>query len=101
MGELGPRSAPADNAAGMQQERAQEPSAARPAPRTRLLLAAIVVAAAALRLPLLGSVPPGLIPDEASTAYDAYSVLKTGRDQYGELLPLFPRSTERLNSLYL
>ena len=54
-----------------------------------------------LRLPLLGSVPPGLIPDEASTAYEAYSILKTGRDQYGELLPLFPRSTQRLNSLYL
>ena len=32
--------------------------------------------------------PPALNADEASNAYDAYSILKTGRDQYGNFLPL-------------
>jgi len=39
--------------------------------------------------------------DEVSTGYDAYSILKTGRDQYGEVLPLFARSFGDYNeSLY-
>lgn len=32
--------------------------------------------------------PPALNADEASNAYDAYSILKTGKDQYGNFLPL-------------
>jgi len=32
--------------------------------------------------------PPALDADEASFAYDAYSILKTGKDQYGNFLPL-------------
>jgi len=36
----------------------------------------------------LDGVPPGLHPDEACMGYDAYSILKTGRDQYGHFLPL-------------
>ncbi len=32
--------------------------------------------------------PPALNADEAANAYDAYSILKTGRDQYGNFMPL-------------
>ena len=31
--------------------------------------------------------PNGFHADEASIGYDAYSMLETGRDQYGEFLP--------------
>ena len=40
------------------------------------------------RLIWLPNFPPGLTPDEASFGYDAYSILKTGRDQWGKLMPL-------------
>jgi 4-amino-4-deoxy-L-arabinose transferase-like glycosyltransferase len=53
---------------------------------------AILGLAAIFRLARLDEVPPGLYCDEASTGYDAYSLLKTGRDQYGVRLPLFARS---------
>lgn len=36
--------------------------------------------------------PSGFTPDEASFGYDAYSILNTGRDQWGNLLPLSLRS---------
>ncbi len=32
--------------------------------------------------------PPALNADEAANAYDAYSILKTGKDQYGNFMPL-------------
>ncbi len=32
--------------------------------------------------------PPTLNADEATNAYDAYSILKTGKDQYGNFMPL-------------
>lgn len=32
--------------------------------------------------------PPSLNGDEISMAYDAYSILKTGRDQYGKFMPI-------------
>lgn len=68
---------------------------------TRLALLAIVVLAAAVRLPGLDVVPNGLWCDEASTGYDAYSMLETGRDQFGEPMPLFARSFGDYNeSLY-
>lgn len=38
-----------------------------------------------LRLILLGAVPQGFTPDEASQAYTAYSILKTGHDEWGNL----------------
>lgn len=37
----------------------------------------------------LGKNPPGLYWDETAFGYDAYSILKTGRDQYGVYFPLF------------
>ncbi len=32
--------------------------------------------------------PPALNADEAANAFDAYSILKTGKDQYGNFMPL-------------
>jgi len=52
----------------------------------------ILFLAAILRLWNLGGNPPHLTPDEASIGYNAYSILKTGRDEYGELLPIIFKS---------
>lgn len=49
---------------------------------------AIIALAAILRLYRLDSVPPGVNRDEASIGYTAYSLLKTGKDEYGRFLPL-------------
>ena len=59
---------------------------------SRWLLVGILLVAAVLRLWRLGSIPPGLTPDEASLGYNAYSILKTGRDEYGQLLPVIFKS---------
>ncbi|OGD83120.1 hypothetical protein A2165_01935 [Candidatus Curtissbacteria bacterium RBG_13_40_7] len=48
----------------------------------------IIVLAGFLRLYKLGSIPPSLYWDEASLGYNAYSILKTARDEYGKFLPL-------------
>lgn len=55
-------------------------------------LAAILVAAAILRIVALTQVPPGLDWDEAAVGYNAYSILQTGKDEYGTFLPLLLRS---------
>lgn len=52
----------------------------------------IISLAAILRLWNLGEVPPSLTSDEAALGYNAYSILKTGRDEYGQLLPLVFKS---------
>jgi 4-amino-4-deoxy-L-arabinose transferase-like glycosyltransferase len=48
----------------------------------------ILFLATVLRFWNLGIVPPGLFGDEADTGYQAYSILKTGRDYFGNLLPI-------------
>lgn len=48
--------------------------------------------AAILRFYQLGAVPPSPDWDEAALGYNAYSILKTGRDEYGTRLPLSLRS---------
>lgn len=48
----------------------------------------ILIVAALLRFWDLGKNPPSLNVDEVSNAYNAYSVLKTARDEYGNFLPL-------------
>jgi len=58
----------------------------------KYLLIIILLLAAGLRLWKLGSIPPGLTPDEASLGYNAYSILKTGKDEYGKFLPLIFKS---------
>lgn len=45
-----------------------------------------------LRIYKLGVVPPSLDWDEAAIGYNAYSLLKTGKDEYGSFLPIVFRS---------
>lgn len=52
----------------------------------------ILILASALRLLLLTQVPPSLNWDEVSMGYSAYSIMKTGMDEWGSKLPLFFRS---------
>ncbi len=40
----------------------------------------------------LDSIPPSLTIDEVSIGYNAFSILKTGRDEWGNLLPISFRS---------
>ncbi len=56
------------------------------------ILVLIAFLAFALRFYQLGQIPLSLNWDEASNAYNAYSILKTARDEYGKLLPLANRS---------
>lgn len=58
--------------------------------KTLIVLALLI--AAILRLWNLGIIPPSLTPDEASLGYNAYSILKTGRDEYGKFLPVIFKS---------
>ena len=45
-----------------------------------------------LRFIWLDKYPVGFTPDEAAQGYTAYSILKTGRDEWGKRFPLNPRS---------
>lgn len=55
-------------------------------------LIAITVVGAGLRLYKLSSAPPAMNWDEASYGYNAYSLWKTGKDEYGTTLPTSIRS---------
>lgn len=57
-----------------------------------IILFCIILLASFLRLYKLGVVPASPDWDEASLGYNAYSILKTGRDEYGTYLPLSIRS---------
>ena len=48
----------------------------------------IICLAAFLRLWRISDVPPGVNRDEASIGYTAYSLLKTGNDEYGRRFPI-------------
>ena len=52
------------------------------------MLAIALALGIGLRTAALGSVPAGFNQDEACNGYDAYSLLHTGRDQHGNLLPV-------------
>jgi 4-amino-4-deoxy-L-arabinose transferase-like glycosyltransferase len=56
------------------------------------LLGVITLLAVTLRFWQLGLVPVSPDWDEAALGYNAYSILKTGRDEYGTFLPLTLRS---------
>ncbi len=58
----------------------------------RKILFLIFLLAFFLRFYKLGVNPPSLDWDEASLGYNAYSILKTARDEYGNFLPLSIRS---------
>lgn len=59
---------------------------------TYIILFAIVAIASILRLWKLGDVPISPDWDEAALGYNAYSIMQTGRDEYGEFLPIVLRS---------
>lgn len=64
--------------------------------RRHLLLAAAVVAvlalAAVVRVVSLADNPRGFFCDEASVGFNAYSILHSGKDEWGVRLPLFFRA---------
>ena len=62
-----------------------------PAVRSPQLIAALflLAAGAALRLYALGAIPPGLYVDEASAAYESWSLLHYGIDRHGHSWPLY------------
>lgn len=59
-----------------------------------LPLLLVILVAAFLRLYQLGVNPPSLDWDEASLGYNAYSLLKTGKDEFGRSWPTSIRSFE-------
>jgi len=68
----------------------------------RFLLALIIVVASFLRLYKLTVNPPSLFGDELDLGYQAYSILKTGRDYYGNFMPIhFHSLAEWRTPLYL
>lgn len=58
----------------------------------RFILISIFVLATFLRVYALWLVPPSASLDEASLSYNAYSLLKTGSDEYGTKWPLLLRA---------
>lgn len=58
----------------------------------KLKLFLILLLAIILRFYRLGEIPSGLVNDEAAFGYNAYSLLKTGRDEFGESWPVIFRS---------
>lgn len=60
--------------------------------KTLVILLLMIILAGLLRFPSLSRFPAGFSADEAVQGYTAWSILKTGRDEWGEFLPLNPRS---------
>ncbi len=60
--------------------------------KTLILLSAVLLIGAILRFSQLGDVPISPDWDEVALGYNAYSIIHTGRDEYGEFLPIVLRS---------
>ncbi len=60
--------------------------------KSKLILLFLVILFLTTRLYFIGSIPGSVYWDEASIGYNAYSILKTGRDEWGEFLPLHFRA---------
>ena len=56
------------------------------------LIIALFATGAFLRFYRLSDTPPGLYPDETAIGYNAYSILETGKDEFGKPFPLYYRS---------
>jgi 4-amino-4-deoxy-L-arabinose transferase-like glycosyltransferase len=56
------------------------------------LLILIIILASGLRLWNLGKVPISPDWDEVALGYNAYSIMQTGRDEYGKFMPIILRS---------
>lgn len=59
--------------------------------KEKLLIILILVFAAFIRLIFLPDFPKGFSGDEVQQGYSAYSILKTGNDEWGDFLPINPR----------
>ncbi len=57
-----------------------------------VLFLLIILLALFFRFHMLSRVPPSASLDEASIGYNAYSILKTGKDEYGNILPVLLRA---------
>src|SRR3989338_10009270 len=57
-----------------------------------LILILAILLAVITRLYKLGEAPHGLYVDEAGQGYSAYSILKTGKDEFGKNYPIVFRS---------
>ncbi len=67
-----------------------------------VLLFGILILASVLRLWQLGQVPISPDWDEAAYGYNAYAVIQTGKDEFGEFLPVVLRSFDDYKpALYL
>lgn len=60
--------------------------------KAKLILFLVFAFALVFRLVNLSHFPGGFTPDEAAQGYTAYSILKTGKDEWGVKFPLNPRS---------
>lgn len=60
--------------------------------KTLILFIGIIFLASFLRFYQLGVTPPSPNWDEVALGWNAYSLLQTGRDEYGEFLPVVLRS---------
>ncbi len=56
-----------------------------------ILLSLVLLIGALLRILSLDQFPAGVSADEIQQGYTSYSILKTGKDEWGEFLPLNPR----------
>lgn len=57
-----------------------------------IIFSLILVVAFFLRFYKLGEIPNGLYQDETAIGYNAYSILTTGKDEYGKSFPLYFKS---------
>lgn len=68
----------------------------------KYLLIVILLLSALLRLPYLNSHMPSLYGDEIAIGYNAFSIIKTGRDEFGRFLPLqFQSWGDQKNPVYI
>lgn len=60
--------------------------------KKKYILGAVLLIAIFLRFWNLTNVPPSASLDEVSIGYNAFSILKTGRDEYGTMFPVLLRA---------
>src|SRR3989344_6142247 len=51
----------------------------------------LIIISLLLRVYKLGEIPPGVTNDEIGYIYNAYSIVRTGKNIYGEQFPLITR----------
>jgi len=70
--------------------------------QAKWFLIAILIVAASLRLPFLNKHVVSLYGDEIAIGYNAYSIVKTGRDEFGKFMPLqFKSWGDQKNPVYI